>query len=102
MYFCTFTHRDGGSGKGQAEQHQQRDDLMVWIDVRQAQASVVAVKAGLHRLEDVRPLQEVEADHRRDQDRQLSTGRPREKKKKYEGPSCKLLIKHERKEFLNE
>lgn len=80
--FCTFTHRDGGSGKGQAEQHQQRDDLMVGIDVRQAQASVVAVKAGLHGLEDVRPLQEVEADHRRDQDRQLSAGRGRQREKR--------------------
>lgn len=72
-----FTHRDGRPGEGQAEQHQQRDDLVVRVDVRQAQAPVVAVETGLNRLEDVRPLQEIEADHGRDQDGQLLTGRER-------------------------
>lgn len=70
-----FTHSDGRPSEGQAEQHQQRDNLMVGVDVRQAQAPVVAVKTGLYRLEDVCPLQEVEADHGRDQDGQLLTGR---------------------------
>lgn len=46
---------------------------MVGVDVRQAQAPVVAVETGLNWLENVRPLQEVEADDRRDQDGQLVT-----------------------------
>lgn len=44
---------------------------MVGVDVRKAQASVVTVETGLNRFEDVCPLQEVEADHGRDQDGQL-------------------------------
>lgn len=72
-----FTHSDGGPGEGQAEQHQQRDDLVVGVDVRQAEAPVVAVETRLNWLENVRPLQEVKADHGRDQDGQLLTGRER-------------------------
>lgn len=44
---------------------------MVGIDVRQAQATVMAGEARLHWLEHICPLQEVQTDHRRDQDRQL-------------------------------
>lgn len=65
-------YRDGGSGEGQAEQHQEGDDLAVGVDVGKAQAAVMAVEARLHRLEHIRPLQEVQTDHRRYQDRQLS------------------------------
>lgn len=57
-------HRDGRSSEGQAEQHQQGDDLVVGIDVRQTQAAVVAVKTRLHRLEHICPLKEVQAYHR--------------------------------------
>lgn len=64
-------YRDGGSGEGQAEQHQQRDDLVVGVDVGKAQAAVVAVEARLRWLKHIRPLQEVQADHRGHQDRQL-------------------------------
>lgn len=55
--------RDGGSSEGQAEQHEQWDDFVRGLDVRQAQAPVVAREPGLGRFEDVRPLQEVQADH---------------------------------------
>lgn len=70
--FCVNApYCDGRASEGQAEQHQQGDDFMVGVDVGQAQAAVMAVKARLHRLEDVRPLQEVQTDHRRHQDWQL-------------------------------
>lgn len=58
------THSDGWSSEGQAKQHQQWDDLMVGIDVGQAQAAVVAVIPRIHRLEHIGPLQEIETDHR--------------------------------------
>lgn len=54
---------------------------MVGVDVGQAQAAVMAVEARLHWLENICPLQEVETDHRRYQDRQLSTGRTGEDRK---------------------
>lgn len=73
-------YRDGRSSEGQAEQHQQGNDLMVGVDVGQAQAAIVAVKARLHRFEHVRPLQEVQADHRRYQDWQLLMDITRESK----------------------
>lgn len=75
-------HRDGGSGEGQAEQHQQGDDLMVGVDVGQAQAAVMAVEARLYRLEHIRPLQKVQADHRRYQDWQLSLDAKEEDRRK--------------------
>lgn len=71
-------YRDGRTGEGQAEQHQEGDDFMVGVDVGKAQAAVMAVEARLHRLEHICPLQEVQADHGRHQDRQLSTDTTRE------------------------
>lgn len=95
-----FTHSDGWPSKGQAEQHQQRDDLMVGVNVRQAQAPVVAVETRLNRLEDVRPLQEVEADHGGDQDGQLWMGRERGGEEEW---VCgEELIKPQRTEIPNE
>lgn len=68
-----FTHRDGGSSEGQAEQHQQGDQLVRGLDVGEAQAAVAAAESHQHRLEEVAPLQEVETDHRRYQDGHLSS-----------------------------
>lgn len=73
-------YRDGRSSEGQAQQHQQGNDLMVGVDIGQAQAAVMAVEARLHRLKYIRPLQEVQADHRRHQDWQLSMDTTRETK----------------------
>lgn len=81
LLFCLqsflFSYRDGGSGEGQTEQHQQGDDLVVGVNVGQTQTAVVAGEARLHRLEHVRPLQEVETDDGRHQDRQLPDGHKR-------------------------
>lgn len=54
---------------------------MVGVDVGQAQAAVMAGEAGLHWLEHICPLQEVETDHRGYQDWQLLMA----ERKKYEG-----------------
>lgn len=44
---------------------------MVGVNVGQAQAAVMTIEARLHRFEHIRPLQEVQTDHRRYQDWQL-------------------------------
>lgn len=67
-----YLYRDGRSSEGQAEEHQKGNDFMVGVDVGQTQAAVMAVEARLYWFKYVRPLQEVEADHRRHQDWQLT------------------------------
>lgn len=52
---------------------------MGWLDVGEAQAAVAAAEAHQHRLEEVAPLQEVETDHRRDQDGHLSSNEEQKK-----------------------
>lgn len=54
---------------------------MIWVDVGQAQAPVMAVEARLHWLENICPLQEVKTDHRRYQDWQLLEDRTGEDRK---------------------
>ena len=80
--FVSNPYCDGWSSESQAEQHQKGDDLMVGIDVGEAQAAVMAVESRLHRLKHICPLQEVQTDHRRHQDWQLSTDTTEDRKKK--------------------
>lgn len=54
------THRGGGRGEGQAEQHQQRDELLVGFHVGHGECPVMALEAHLGRLEEVCQLQEIE------------------------------------------
>lgn len=70
-----MTDRGGGSGEGQAEQHEEGHHFPVGLHVGQAQAPVVAGVAREHGLEHVRQLQEVQTDHRRGQDGELSARR---------------------------
>ncbi len=91
-FHLTYAYRDGRSGKGQAEQHQQGDNLMVGVNVGQAQASVMAVKARLHWLEHICPLQEVQTDHRWHQDWQLSKAAGDKRKKTWTAEAVQDLI----------
>lgn len=74
------TDRDGGSSKGQAEQHEQGDNLMSGLYVGQAEAAVVAAVPRADRLEHVCQLQKVQTHHRRHQDGELPTGKQTNKK----------------------
>lgn len=70
----TGTHRGGGRGEGQAEQHEQRDELLVGLHVGHGERPVVALEAHLGRLEEVRQLQKVERHDGGGHDGQLGGG----------------------------
>ena len=57
---CPGTHRGCGCSKGQAEEHEQWDELFTCLHVGHGQSAVIALEAHLSRLEEVGQLQEVE------------------------------------------
>lgn len=57
------THGGSRSSEGQAEQHEQGDELVACLDVRHAERAVVTAEAHLGRLEDISQLQEIQWDH---------------------------------------
>lgn len=78
LHLCVcvcVTDRDGRSSEGQAEQHEQGDNLMSGLYVGQAEAAVVAAVPRADRLEHVCQLQKVQTHHRRHQDGELPTGK---------------------------
>lgn len=58
------TDHDGRCSKGQAEEHEERNDLVSRFDIRQTQTAVMTAETPADRFENVRPLQEIHADHR--------------------------------------
>lgn len=66
-------HRGSRSSEGQAEQHEQGDELVACLDVRHAECAVVTAEAHLGRLEDIGQLQEIQRDHGGGHDGQLES-----------------------------
>ena len=54
------THRGRRGSEGQAEQHEQRDELLIGLHVGHGERAVIALETYLGRLEEVRQLQEVQ------------------------------------------
>lgn len=76
-----FTHGGCGSSKGQTEEQRQRAHLQSGQNVGQRQAAVVAAVPRMHRLENVRQLQEVQTDNGGGQDRELQRRRSRRRRR---------------------
>lgn len=57
------THRRCRASKGQAEQHEQRDELVSRFHIGHAQCAVMATEPNFGWLQYVRQLQEVKRDH---------------------------------------
>lgn len=57
---CPGTHRGCRRSKGQAEEHEQWDELFTCLHVGHGQRAVIALEAHLRWLEEVGQLQEVE------------------------------------------
>lgn len=68
---CTFTYSGGGSGESQAEEQRQWADFLSGQDVGQRQTAVIATVPRMHRLENIRQLQEIKTDNRGGQDWEL-------------------------------
>ena len=66
-----FTYSGGGSSKGQAEEQGQWADFLSGQDVGQRQTAVTTAVPRMHRLENIRQLQEIKTDNRGGQDREL-------------------------------
>ena len=66
-----FGYRDDGDDEGQAEEQQQRTELLPGLDVGQGQTAVTTAVPRMHRLENIRQLQEIKTDNGGSQDREL-------------------------------
>lgn len=61
--FDSETDRSYWNNKRQAEEHEERYDLLGRIDVGHVQTTVIAAVARVHRLENVCQLQKVQTNH---------------------------------------
>lgn len=69
MWRCTYS--DSRCSEGQAEEQRQWTDFLSWEDVWQRQTAIITTVPRMHRLENIRQLQEVKTDNRGGQNREL-------------------------------
>lgn len=65
------SYRNCRSSKSQAKQHEEWNCLLGWFNVRHAKTPIIAAKSRVYRFEDICEFEEIEANHRWCQYRQL-------------------------------